>query len=137
MDSNAVENRIRPLVLNRKNALFAGHDEGPAAWGRIASLIETAKMNRVEPYAYLKATLEAIAHDRLGPQMSTQAVDTGRMHSKSAIAETPRIVCPAAGLQLSSALGMSVRMLAEHQDKRPTTSSTRRKEHDDGRRGLT
>ena len=62
MDSNAVENRIRPLALNRKNALFAGHDEGAAAWGRIASLIETAKMNRVEPYTYLKATLEAIAH---------------------------------------------------------------------------
>ena len=61
LDSNAVENRIRPLALNRKNALFAGHDEGAAAWGRIASLIETAKMNGVEPYAYLKATLEAIA----------------------------------------------------------------------------
>ena len=41
--------------------MFAGHDEGAAAWGRIASLIETAKMNGVEPYAYLKATLEAIA----------------------------------------------------------------------------
>ena len=61
MDSNAVENRIRPLALTRKNALFAGHDEGAAAWGRIPSLIETAKMNGVEPYAYLKATLEAIA----------------------------------------------------------------------------
>ena len=61
MDSNAVENRIRPIALTRKNALFAGHDEGAAAWGRIASLIETAKMNGVEPYAYLKATLQAIA----------------------------------------------------------------------------
>ena len=50
-----------PVALNRKNALFAGHNEGAAAWGRIASLIETAKMNGVEPYAYLKATLEAIA----------------------------------------------------------------------------
>ena len=61
IDSNAVENSIRPLALNRKNALFAGHDEGGIAWGRIASLIETAKMNGVDPYAYLKATLEAIA----------------------------------------------------------------------------
>ncbi len=60
MDSNSVENAIRPLALNRKNALFAGHDEGATAWGRIASLIETAKMNGVEPYAYLRATLEAI-----------------------------------------------------------------------------
>jgi transposase len=61
MDTNCVENLIRPVALNRKNALFAGHDEGAAAWGRIASLVETAKLNGVEPYAYLKATLEAIA----------------------------------------------------------------------------
>lgn len=61
IDTNAVENRIRPLVLTRKNALFAGHDEGARNWGRIASLIETAKMNGVDPAAYLTATLEAIA----------------------------------------------------------------------------
>ena len=61
MDSNAVENLARPIALNRKSALFAGHDEGAAAWARIASLIQTAKLNRVEPYAWLKATLEAIA----------------------------------------------------------------------------
>ncbi|MGC9523750.1 MAG: IS66 family transposase [Anaerolineae bacterium] len=61
IDSNSVENLIRPIALNRKNALFAGHDEGGRAWGRIASLIETARINGVEPFAYLKATLEAIA----------------------------------------------------------------------------
>jgi transposase len=61
IDTNPVENRIRPLVLTRKNALFAGHDEGARNWGRIASLIETAKMNGIEPAAYLTATLEAIA----------------------------------------------------------------------------
>jgi len=62
IDSNAVENTIRPIALGRKNALFAGHDEGGRAWGRIASLIETAKMNGVKPFAYLTATLEALAH---------------------------------------------------------------------------
>ena len=62
IDSNCVENLIRPIALNRKNALFAGHDEGGKAWGRIASLIETARINSVEPFAYLKATLEAIAN---------------------------------------------------------------------------
>ena len=41
--------------------MFAGHDEGAAAWGRIASPIETAKLNGVEPYAWLKSTLEKIA----------------------------------------------------------------------------
>jgi hypothetical protein len=61
IDSNAVENLIRPIALTRKNALFVGHDEGGRAWGRIASLIATAKINGVEPVAYLKATLEAIA----------------------------------------------------------------------------
>jgi transposase len=61
MDSNAVENLIRPIALTRKNALFAGHDEGGRTWARIASLIATAKINGVEPFAYLKATLETIA----------------------------------------------------------------------------
>ena len=69
MDSNPVENLIRPLTLNRKNALFAGHDEGGASWARIASLVETCKLNGVDPYAYLRSTLEALAaghpHTRL------------------------------------------------------------------------
>jgi hypothetical protein len=56
MDSNIVERAIRPIALNRKNALFAGHDEGGRTWARIVSLIETCKLNGVEPYAYLKAT---------------------------------------------------------------------------------
>jgi len=62
MDSNPVENRIRPLALGRKNHLFAGHDEGAHAWACIASLIETCKLNGVEPLGYLTATLEAIAN---------------------------------------------------------------------------
>jgi transposase len=62
MDSNAVENKIRPLVLGRKNHLFAGHDEGARSWSRIASLVETCKINDVNPFDYLKNTLEAIAN---------------------------------------------------------------------------
>ena len=61
MDTNAVENAIRPLVLTRKNALFAGHDEGGRSWARLASLIGTCRLNGVEPHAYLTATLEAVA----------------------------------------------------------------------------
>jgi len=60
MDTNAVERAIRPIALNRKNALFAGHDVGAENWGVIASLIETAKLNSVEPHAYLTRALEAI-----------------------------------------------------------------------------
>lgn len=61
MDSNAVENHVRPLTLQRKNSFFAGHDEGAANWACVASLIETCKIDSVEPFAYLVATLEAIA----------------------------------------------------------------------------
>ena len=37
LDTNIVERGIRPIVLNRKNALFAGHDEGAENWACIAS----------------------------------------------------------------------------------------------------
>ena len=60
IDSNIVERAIRPIALNRKNALFAGSDEGGAAWGVVASLIETCKLNGVEPFAYLSDVLAKI-----------------------------------------------------------------------------
>ena len=41
LDTNVVERSIRTIVLNRKNALFAGHDQGAENWAAIASLIET------------------------------------------------------------------------------------------------
>ena len=46
LDTNIVERGIRPIVLNRKNALFAGHDEGAANWACIASLIELLQAQR-------------------------------------------------------------------------------------------
>ena len=46
LDTNIVERGIRPIVLNRKNALFAGHDEGAANWACIASLIEMLQAQR-------------------------------------------------------------------------------------------
>ena len=61
IDSNAVERTIRPIALNRKNALFAGHDDGARNWAMIASLIETCKLNAIDPHAWLTATLTAIA----------------------------------------------------------------------------
>lgn len=59
-DNNAVERTIRPIALNRKNALFAGHDAGAENWAVIASLIETCKLNFVDPYAWLADTLHSI-----------------------------------------------------------------------------
>lgn len=62
IDNNLIENRIRPQALTRKNALFAGHDEGGASWAKIASLIETCRLNDVDPYAWLRDALTKIAH---------------------------------------------------------------------------
>jgi hypothetical protein len=62
IDNNTVERTIRPIALNRKNALFAGHDAGAENWATIASLIETCKLNAVDPFAYLSATLTRLVN---------------------------------------------------------------------------
>ena len=49
IDTNTVERSMRPIALNRKNALFAGHDTGAENWACLASLIETCKLNGVDP----------------------------------------------------------------------------------------
>jgi transposase len=52
-DTNPVENAIRPFVVGRKNWLFSGSPKGAHASAGLYSLIETAKANGHEPYAYL------------------------------------------------------------------------------------
>ena len=53
LDTNPVERAIRPVALGRKNHLFAGSDGGGERWAIVCTLVETAKLNGVEPYAYL------------------------------------------------------------------------------------
>ena len=65
MDSNLVENAVRSPAMNRRNALFAGHDEGGRSWARMASLIGSAKMNGVDPYAYLLYLFTRLAQGHL------------------------------------------------------------------------
>ena len=62
IDSNVVERSIRPIALNRKNALFAGSDGGGQHWAVIASLIETCKLNGVDPHAYLADVISKIVN---------------------------------------------------------------------------
>jgi transposase len=62
LDNNTVERAIRPNALGRKNHLFAGSDGGAARWAIVASLIATAKLNDVEPFAYLKDVLERMSN---------------------------------------------------------------------------
>jgi hypothetical protein len=58
LDTNPVERAIRPVALGRKNHLFAGSDIGGERWATLCSIIETCKMNSVEPYAYLHDVLQ-------------------------------------------------------------------------------
>ena len=57
LDTNPVERAIRPVALGRKNHLFAGSDGGGDRWAIVCLLIETCKLNGVEPYAYLRDVL--------------------------------------------------------------------------------
>jgi hypothetical protein len=64
MDTNVVERAIRPHTLTRKNALFAGSDGGARHWAMAMTLIQTAKLNGVDPMAWLTDVLERIVSGR-------------------------------------------------------------------------
>ena len=60
LDTNIVERAMRPVALGRKNALFVGADSGGKHWAIVATLIQTAKLNNVEPLAWLTDVLKRI-----------------------------------------------------------------------------
>ena len=88
IDNNAAERALRTVALGRKNYLFAGSDRGGDSAALIYSLIGTARLNGVDPYAYLRAVLERIgAHpinriDELLPW--NMVLDTERGHAQAA-----------------------------------------------------
>ena len=63
IDFNTVERSMRPVALNRKNALFAGSDEGAENWAMLASLIETCKLHGINPHAYLTDVLTKLVNN--------------------------------------------------------------------------
>ncbi|MFL5332473.1 MAG: transposase, partial [Geminicoccaceae bacterium] len=64
LDTNSIERAIRPIALGRKNSLFAGSDGGACHWAVVASLVATAKLNGVEPLAWLTDVLERVVSGR-------------------------------------------------------------------------
>jgi len=60
MDNNLAENAIRPFVIGRKNWLFSQSVKGVKASVNLYLLIETAKANGLEPYAYLRVLFEKL-----------------------------------------------------------------------------
>ena len=68
LDNNTIERAIRPIAVGRKNALFAGSDGGARHWAIVASLVATAKLNGVEPLAWLTDVLERMVSGRTKAQ---------------------------------------------------------------------
>src|SRR4051812_31682965 len=64
LDTNTVERAIRPIALGRKNSLSAGGGGGARHWAIVASLVATAKLNGVEPLAWLTDVLERVVSGR-------------------------------------------------------------------------
>jgi len=60
LDTNFIENKIRPFTVGRKNWMFSDTQAGAKASAMIYSILETAKANNVEPSAYLSHVLEKI-----------------------------------------------------------------------------
>ncbi|MDK2127214.1 transposase domain-containing protein, partial [Parachitinimonas caeni] len=79
IDNNAAESAIRPIALGRKNWLFTGSERAGRRAAAIQSLLATAKLNGLEPLAWLTATLERLPTwpnsriDELLPLNSTTA----------------------------------------------------------------
>lgn len=62
LDTNIVERLMRPAGAHPQNALFAGHDDGAENWAMIASLIETAKLNGIDPQTWLADVLTCLVN---------------------------------------------------------------------------
>jgi transposase len=82
-DTNPVENKIRPIALTRKNALFAGNEVGAESWAMIASLVATCKMSDVNPVDYIAVTLCAILDGH--PQSRIENLMSWRLNQPSSL----------------------------------------------------
>ena len=84
LDTNPVENQIRPIALTRKNALFAGNEVGAENWAMLASLVATCKMSGVNPVDYIADTLRAILDGH--PKSAIEDLMPWRFNQPSSIA---------------------------------------------------
>jgi len=77
-DNNAAERALRPVALGRKNYLFAGSDAGGERAAAIYSLIGSAKLNGLDPEAYLREVLSRNLRPPYQPDRGTAAVEHRR-----------------------------------------------------------
>jgi hypothetical protein len=63
-DTNTVERSIRPIAIGKKNSLFSGDEGGGETWAILSSLLNTAKLNGLDPEAWLTDVLERMVSRR-------------------------------------------------------------------------
>lgn len=57
IDNNMIERQMRPIGIGRRNSLFAGNEAGAHSWAVLASLLQTAKLNGLDPFVWLDDVL--------------------------------------------------------------------------------
>ena len=65
LDNNTCERAVKPVAIGRKNWMFAGSERGGKAMAIAFTLIETAKLNEVDPQAWLTNVLSCIADHKI------------------------------------------------------------------------
>lgn len=94
LDTNTIERCMRPITLQRKNALFAGHDLGAENWAAIASLIESCKLCGHDPHAYLSDVLTRLLErsdtDPIDDLLPGYWIDTKASESRFEISYIPK-----------------------------------------------
>ena len=89
IDNNAAERALRVVALGRKNYLFAGSDAGGERAAAIYSLIGTAKLNDIDPEAYLREVLTRIADHPVNRIDDLLPWNAGLRRHPSRTAESP------------------------------------------------
>jgi transposase len=64
IDTNTIERNMRPIALGRRNSLFAGSEGGAETWAILASLINTARLNGIDPFVWLVDVAERVVSGR-------------------------------------------------------------------------
>ena len=89
VDTNPVERSMRPIGLGRKNALFAGSAAGGRDWAVLASLINSAKLNELDPFTYLADMLERIVSGAVKANALDRLLPWAWAADRDAAARTP------------------------------------------------
>ena len=86
-DTNSVERTIRPIAIGKKNSLFCGDAGGGETWAILSSLVNTAKLNGLDPEAWLTDVLERIVSGRTKNNQLHELLAWNWKAARAAVAE--------------------------------------------------